>query len=187
MKGLAPIPTQYAGLVFRSRIEARWAVFFRTLRVSFRYEEEGFQIGTIRYLPDFFLPDLDAFFEVKGQQPNEKEVLKARELSTGSGKRVFIAWGPIPTNPADDVENPDSAWAFVPGEAGLADQDIGWWWCRCPGCGRFDIQYQGRHARMACGCTVKDDDRAQSFEHPLILAAYERARIARFEFGEMPW
>lgn len=36
------IETKYHGHVFRSRIEARWAVFFDTIGVSWEYEKEGF-------------------------------------------------------------------------------------------------------------------------------------------------
>ncbi len=61
------IETRYAGCRFRSRLEARWAVFFDTLGVRWEYEPEGllFDDGT-RYLPDFRLPDLRIWFEVKG-------------------------------------------------------------------------------------------------------------------------
>lgn len=48
------IDTRYAGHLFRSRLEARWAVFLDQLGLRWEYEPEGFEIydGT-RYLPDF--------------------------------------------------------------------------------------------------------------------------------------
>jgi hypothetical protein len=48
------IETFYRGYRFRSRLEARWAVFFDALRIRWRYEHEGFLLsdGTM-YLPDF--------------------------------------------------------------------------------------------------------------------------------------
>lgn len=51
---LKPIETTWRGYAFRSRLEARWAVFFERLGVRWEYEPEGFQLedGT-RYLPDF--------------------------------------------------------------------------------------------------------------------------------------
>ena len=50
------IDTRYAGHLFRSRLEARWAVFFDHLGIPWQYESEGFQLpdGT-HYLPDFLL------------------------------------------------------------------------------------------------------------------------------------
>lgn len=60
--------TQYNGYKFRSRTEARWAVFFDVLGVEYLYEHEDFEVKGRRYLPDFFLPDLmpgGCFAEVK--------------------------------------------------------------------------------------------------------------------------
>jgi len=39
---IAAIPTRYAGCHFRSRLEARWAVFFDHMRIDWVYEPEGF-------------------------------------------------------------------------------------------------------------------------------------------------
>lgn len=48
------IPTRYGGIVFRSRLEARWAVLFDVLGYPWEYEPEGFEApGVGRYLPDF--------------------------------------------------------------------------------------------------------------------------------------
>jgi hypothetical protein len=63
------IDTVYAGHRFRSRLEARWAVFFDTLGVRWEYEPQGYEVGcyeTRRYLPDFLLPDSGLWVEVKG-------------------------------------------------------------------------------------------------------------------------
>lgn len=49
------IETSYAGCRFRSRLEARWAVFFDHLGIDWRYEPQGFDLRTRRYLPDFYL------------------------------------------------------------------------------------------------------------------------------------
>ena len=37
-------PTKYAGILFRSRLEARWAVFFDALGISWEYEPETFLV-----------------------------------------------------------------------------------------------------------------------------------------------
>ena len=51
------IETVYNGYRFRSRLEARWAVFFDALNVQYQYEPEGFDLGEAGwYLPDFWLP-----------------------------------------------------------------------------------------------------------------------------------
>ena len=51
------IDTIYNDRRFRSRLEARWAVFFDEMSLPYLYEPEGFQLGEIRYLPDFSLPN----------------------------------------------------------------------------------------------------------------------------------
>lgn len=63
------IPTRYKGYNFRSRLEARWAVFFDALGIKWEYEPEGYELsdGT-RYLPDFRLnlpSGLTTWIEVK--------------------------------------------------------------------------------------------------------------------------
>jgi hypothetical protein len=51
---IRPIETVYRGYRFRSRLEARWAVFFQTLGVPWEYEPEGCVLSTGEwYLPDF--------------------------------------------------------------------------------------------------------------------------------------
>jgi hypothetical protein len=48
------IETKWKGYSFRSRLEARWAVFFDTLGLEWDYESEGFHLpGGYRYLPGF--------------------------------------------------------------------------------------------------------------------------------------
>lgn len=54
LKSVKPIETVWRGYRFRSRLEARWAVFFDALKLKWEYEPEGFELGDgIRYLPDF--------------------------------------------------------------------------------------------------------------------------------------
>lgn len=66
------IETEYNGYKFRSRLEARWAVFFDALGVEYQYEPEGYEYwgteeGKTRWLPDFRLPkEGNLLVEVKG-------------------------------------------------------------------------------------------------------------------------
>lgn len=53
---LKPIETHYKGYRFRSRLEARWAVFLSSLGYSWEYEKEGYVINGRPYLPDFWIP-----------------------------------------------------------------------------------------------------------------------------------
>lgn len=69
--GRAPKPVgnevSYSGRVFRSKLEARWAAYLDLLQVNWDYEPSHYQIGpSLFYLPDFYLPDLGVWLEVKG-------------------------------------------------------------------------------------------------------------------------
>lgn len=56
MYGLKIKDTYYKGYRFRSRLEARWAVFFDACGVDWEYEPEGYDLGNgMSYLPDFKL------------------------------------------------------------------------------------------------------------------------------------
>lgn len=66
------IETRYAGCRFRSRLEARWAVFFDRLNIPWEYEPQGYLVGPeggqTPYLPDFYLPREKLWVEVKGSE-----------------------------------------------------------------------------------------------------------------------
>lgn len=61
------IPTTYAGITFRSRLEARYAFIFDSLGILWQYEPQPpFNLGAAGwYLPDFYLPDLAMYVEIK--------------------------------------------------------------------------------------------------------------------------
>ena len=87
MTELKPIETRYKGYRFRSRLEARWGVFFDALGVQWEYEPEGYDLGDAGwYLPDFLVnagTGEDAFVEIKpyGHPVNENEYNKASSIS----------------------------------------------------------------------------------------------------------
>jgi hypothetical protein len=88
------IETFYKGYKFRSRLEARWAVFFDALGLEYQYEPEGFDLGDgIFYLPDFYLPKLRAWVEIKGNTPTAEEKEKIRRLNQHVGVPCFIFSG----------------------------------------------------------------------------------------------
>lgn len=93
------IETVYKGYKFRSRLEARWAVFFDALGLQWEYEPQGFCNGKAKYLPDFYIKDWDAYVEVKPQRPGfNEEIQRALQFITYGGpiKRLVIL-GDIPS------------------------------------------------------------------------------------------
>lgn len=88
------IPTKHNGILFRSRTEARWSVFFQQAGIECDYEPDGFETGAGRYLPDFFLPTIGYWFEVKPYETDGKEVDKFKALCEMTGRPGLIAYGP---------------------------------------------------------------------------------------------
>jgi len=176
---LNPVETIYRGYRFRSRLEARWAVFFDTLGIPFEYEPEGFELpGGLRYLPDFWLPEQGGWVEIKGREPTEEERLKAQLLAAGTGHPVYIFFGPI-EEPPGYCTGSAHMWA----DGGF---DLDYWWCECRHCGRLGIKYMGRSERLPCrGNTCPSyDGKDYNYDSPRLVEAYTKARSARFErFG----
>lgn len=87
---IKPIETIYNGYRFRSRLEARWAVFFDAAGIEYKYEAEGFDLGDgVYYLPDFYLPKRDLYVEVKAPgEWNTNDVQKIVKFHE-AGKEVF--------------------------------------------------------------------------------------------------
>jgi hypothetical protein len=88
------IETRYNGYRFRSRTEARWAVFLDELGIKYVYEPEGFNLNGLWYLPDFEIPEWDCYIEIKPTwPPTRQELDKAIRLCMGTKKKVYILAG----------------------------------------------------------------------------------------------
>jgi hypothetical protein len=90
------IETQYKGYRFRSRLEARWAVFFDALGVKWEYESEGLNIDGEWYLPDFRLFEpFPCLIEIKPQDKkivaNRPHVYLAGKMSSGYDYREMFS------------------------------------------------------------------------------------------------
>jgi hypothetical protein len=98
------IETHYNGYRFRSRLEARWAVFFDHAHIKYEYEPQGFELedGT-RYLPDFYLPEHDYYVEVKPPRVNAFEDIKRASMFVGHGIDKLLILGNIPQKSSVDV------------------------------------------------------------------------------------
>lgn len=162
---LKAIETRYKGYRFRSRLEARWAVFFDALKVKWTYEEQGYDLGSAGwYLPDFRLtaPDGPIWFEIKPTAPSEQEALKAYELARQSKRMCIILSG----TPGEEKIYMFSC--MFDDKVDLLGPDVtdGYpVWCHL-----FIL-----HSPSTC---------IPSAVCPLTHAAYLAARSARFEHGE---
>jgi len=95
------INTYFNGDRFRSRLEARWALFLTEMGWVYDYEPEGFVLdnGTC-YLPDFYISDLDTWIEVKPDLPTDEEIEKLRLLSAGFPNSFVMLANGLPANRA---------------------------------------------------------------------------------------
>ena len=128
MSELKPIPTRYKGYHFRSRTEARWAVFFDFLGIPYEYEPQGYVLEGIPYLPDFWLPESECFVEIKSGDRDDRSLQKCKLLARLSGKRVFLYNGP----PTREVISGIEVW-YEPAVNETLDLEAEW--IECPICG----------------------------------------------------
>lgn len=175
MTTIKAIETEYAGCRFRSRLEARWAVFFDHAGIRWDYESQGYRMSDgARYLPDFRLPDrLSQYVEVKGtQEALEADADRIQAFADEMPARVLVL-GPIPEVPLGAI--PHSVPLHLAVGAGHA-----------PRLGTFVQMMTTRSVtfgaspgwRLDCGVMpgVRGTEELE--------AAYQAARRARFEFGE---
>jgi hypothetical protein len=167
------ITTTYAGTKFRSRAEARWAIFFDAIGLNWQYEFDGFVVRAGAYLPDFWLPEIKMFFEVKGVEPTDEERAKCVQLAQASEYDMLLAIG-----------NPEERFQIL-----WFDRD-----------GQREALYVwARDYHSACGFWLVAEDtgnwigpdktkgvitRAGPMLSGALEHAYEAARSARFERGQ---
>lgn len=166
------LDTEYKGFRFRSRLEARWAVFMDAMGVKYEYEREAYDLDGLFYLPDFWLPKLQSHLEIKPEHPSTEEADKAERLARHTSKPVYVFWGNPELPGFGNNEDGDS------GEIYHEGYDSQHWWCECPKCGFVGIEFNGRCERLACGCQKVE---RYNYDSPKLQAAYARAKGYRFE------
>lgn len=168
------LETEWKGHNFRSRIEARWAVFFDALLIPYWYEPNGYQLVSGKYLPDFWLPQQQCHWEVKGQRPTMREMRLAGELAETTGATVYIAFGPPHVPKLGEID--ESAFCFSARMPWA--YDFCYCWCECPQCGQLGVQFSGWSNRINCPCLK--NGRVGTATAPRLAAAYAAARAERF-------
>lgn len=155
------IETRYKGYRFRSRLEARWAVFFDAFPLKWEYEPEGYDLGDAGYyLPDFFLPDMNLWVEVKPDRVIiDSEKTKIEALAKATEKSVLLALG-VPSATFYDVFHYDEGHEE---------------WIWTDAC--FQKRYISEPRLFWCPGAKEDAD---------CIDEIEAARSARFEHGETP-
>jgi hypothetical protein len=164
------IDTEYHGCRFRSRLEARWAVFFDQLGIEWQYEAEGYQLsdGT-RYLPDFWLPTFSGGMHVE-VKPDGGDFSKARKFAEEAHVRMWLAGG-IP------------AAVFYEAYGGYGDADCNGWEVVAP---NYADAYGENRMWYNWGQGFIAGEPLDEYSASGIEIAASIARTARFEFGCAP-
>lgn len=192
-KKVQAIETEYGGYKFRSRLEARWAVFFDTIDIEWEYEPEGYELPSgKRYLPDFKVKcygtrgycgekPFELFVEVKGEM-SEGDHERIREFSgfdlegdrVGDTHKVLIV-GTIPKVICeDDTSDSDIFDCYT--EDGFFNYET------------IDGDFFGAFPSVKGGKFFLMGDECQQTggDLELLVKGYKAARQARFEHGETP-
>ena len=172
-------PTFYKGTRFRSRLEARWTIFFDELDIEWEYEKEAFDTKYGYYLPDFFLPSLNKWFIVKGQVLESDERKKVEDVCDLTNSSAIIACGGLPLKFEMDKRGLSCYRFKFIGNAlddGNRMYDQPYLPCICKQCGKFDFQFEGRYERN-CQCSNSDKgNHNKSWQQPTIQNALRKAR-----------
>ncbi len=86
--------TRYKTIRFRSRLEARWAVFFDVLGIEWLYESRSVDLGWCLYIPDFWLPQYRLYAEVKPGDFTPREMVKVATLVGKTNEECLLLSGP---------------------------------------------------------------------------------------------
>lgn len=178
------IETHYKGYRFRSRLEARWAVFFDTLGITWEYEKEGFRLGQAgRYLPDFWLPQVSMWTEVKPASLSADEIAKCAALAQGTNRECLLLVG-MPTDRAYHA----IAWAGDgdgwPSEYnGIPDGYALFSYCFTMHHG-YPYYERRFYGSPGCNCAEAYADGCAQCQFADVADAVVAARSARFEYSE---
>lgn len=194
-KAIKAIRTEYKGYSFRSRLEARWAVFFDACGViKWEYEQEGFELPNgMKYLPDFKL------YGVQGRAPSTLWV-EVKGNMTDDDKKKIEAFADFrveptghPTHPEKEcVGNPIMVLGNIPNyehEDDIFDYFIGkstdeleFNFRTIDGDYYPAVPYVNKNG-MFC---INGTDYMNDIDTAATKHAYDLARQARFEHGETP-
>ena len=185
------IETVYKGYRFRSRLEARWAVFFDALDIAWTYEPEGFDLDGEWYLPDFWLPGFDLFVEIKPFDANKLHPYEQGEVMDTIRRFRDCGAGAIMLLRDPGVYGMLRCWDITDSSGGSYDSDFVTWSISNEKPVLFD--HENKRDRSYLGNEVMDLslDRVVSIAtdhsdwwHDSIQKAYKAFKQARFEYGE---
>ena len=180
MRTIKAIQTRYKNCLFRSRVEARWAVFFDCAREPWEYEKEGFDLGDGElYLPDFWLPQLQLWVEIKGKATGD-EIGLVQRFSESINQAACLVEG----TPGDE-QIQFFAWDAAHSGTGGVFYEENARWCWCDRGLTLQVNDGRREIFDGSWNSLPWFDGTACNREPL-ARPYQVARSARFEHGESP-
>jgi hypothetical protein len=179
---LKPIQTYYKGYHFRSRLEARWAVFFDEMHMKWEYEKQGYDLGDgLYYLPDFYLPEANNYVEVKGEEPDGDDLEKILRFSSQNSVILVVGLPEYKSYPMYqdwDFTNDGEKSGENPPKHGREGWSVSFlWWHGEIGNLFCPLFFHGEYYMP----DIEDYDGGKE-----LLEACNKAKQARFEHGETP-
>ena len=120
MRKIPAKPTKYKDIVFRSRLEAKWAVFFDEMGIKYQYEPGTYTVPMngyfLKYCPDFALLNVKTmqdiktplYVEIKGvDRYCEIYETDRRKIQSFGSSNSLIVLGSFPTNVGQMFQEPD--------------------------------------------------------------------------------
>lgn len=92
-KNIKARPKISKGNYFRSITEYAWSEFFDACDIRFLYEYKLFHTSEGDYLPDFYLPNLNIWVEIKPSLASDIEARKCSDVSKETGELVILLSG----------------------------------------------------------------------------------------------
>jgi hypothetical protein len=152
------MPAPYGGTLFRSHLEARWAIFMDSLEIKWEYEPQGFVVDGTPYLPDFvaFPAGGMLWIEVKpewGADPEGVERWRNFTIVRPQPSRAVLLTGKPAVEGAHTVIGGDEDHGPVNGPW----EDDCQQWRPCPAGYHFDLAYPGKNWTRFAGDGCPDD------------------------------
>jgi hypothetical protein len=173
---LRAIPTRYGDVEFRSKLEANVAACLDAAGVEWSYEQEGYDLAGVWYLPDFWLPRARQFVEVKGQVDDpsiEKPEALAAALGSawGEAPRVVLVTNPFVRRCRGETNEVIGEGIYGGGERCNAAL------CFCHACRvAFFASLEGDHVCSACAHYQHDPPGTGDLDAIEVLVAHARGR-----------
>ncbi len=154
MTTVQTVAAVYKGYRFRSRLEARWAIFFEALGVPYECNPEGFLTSDgLRYEPSFWLPVQECWVDADRCVGHALPHTAASAVAAETCSPIYIFCAPI--RPLSNGWPARNGTILAPAPFAIRQHVDGgcsapYVWSRCPVCDKLDLQHWGKGDGKCC-------------------------------------